>query len=125
MPVPGKGRPFAKGNPGKPKGARDRFPRGFVKSLALAVIEGNEAAIREAVKRAATNPRTVLHVLDLAAKLNREIGHGVDGSAGVTIVNVQTSVNPLALRAAASKALQRPSIDAANPGDRVPKRRPK
>jgi hypothetical protein len=79
-----------------------------MRRLALAVVEGNEAAIREALRRAATNPRTVPSVLDLAAKLNGEIGQRAEHDAGVTIINLKTSVNMLALRASTS----RPAIPA-------------
>ena len=39
-----------------------------------AVLEGNEAAIQEADRRAVLSPKTVLQCLELAAKLNREVG---------------------------------------------------
>jgi hypothetical protein len=65
--------PGASGNPkGRPRGAKDVVPK--VRALVNAVLEGNEAAIREAYRRAVLNPKTVLQCLELAAKLNREVG---------------------------------------------------
>jgi hypothetical protein len=58
--MPGRGRPFQPGdhaNPkGRPRGVKEATPRNFIKKLALAVLEGNEKAVKNAVKRAATNP---------------------------------------------------------------------
>ena len=61
------------GNPkGRPRGAKDVVPK--VRALVNAVLEGNEAAIQEAYRRAVLSPKTVLPCLELAAKLNREVG---------------------------------------------------
>jgi hypothetical protein len=97
------------------------MPRNFIKRLAFAVVEGNEQAVRDALKRAATNPNTVMRVLDLAAKLNREIGSGAEASGGTTIINLKTNVNLLALRAAGSRAAQPASVEAAAPPRRLPR----
>jgi hypothetical protein len=65
--------PGKSGNPkGRPRGAKDVVPK--VRALVNAVLEGNEAAIQEVYRRAVLNPRTVLQCLELAAKLNREVG---------------------------------------------------
>jgi hypothetical protein len=45
-----------------------------VRDLVNAVLEDNVEAVREAYRRAATNPKTVLQCLELAAKLNRSLG---------------------------------------------------
>jgi hypothetical protein len=45
-----------------------------VRALVNAVLEGNVEAVREAYRKAATSPKTVLQCLELAAKLNREVG---------------------------------------------------
>jgi len=50
-----------------------------VRDLANKVLEGNQVAAEEALRRALVNPRTVLPCLDLIAKLNREIGSGAEG----------------------------------------------
>jgi hypothetical protein len=47
-----------------------------VRELVNAVLEGHVEAIREAYRRAVTNPKHVLAGLELAAKLNREVGPG-------------------------------------------------
>jgi hypothetical protein len=56
-------------------------------------------------QRAASNPRTVLNVLEFAAKLNKEPGPASDVGAGGTVINFNTNVNMLALRAAAVRAV--------------------
>jgi Family of unknown function (DUF5681) len=64
--------PGKSGNPkGRPRGAKDVVPK--VRALVNAVLEGNEAAIQEAYRRAVLSPKTVLQCLELAAKLNREV----------------------------------------------------
>jgi uncharacterized protein DUF5681 len=57
---------------GRPRGSKDVVPK--VRALVNAVLEGNEAAVQEAYRRAVLNPKTVLQCLELAAKLNREVG---------------------------------------------------
>jgi hypothetical protein len=47
-----------------------------VRDLVNAVLGDNVAAVREAYRRAVTNPKTVLPCLELAAKLNKEVGPG-------------------------------------------------
>ena len=49
-------------------GAKGAIPR--VRGLVNAVLAENVEAVREAYRRAATNPKTVLQCLELAAKLN-------------------------------------------------------
>jgi hypothetical protein len=79
-------KPGKSGNPeGRRPGSKDVIPR--VRDLVNAVLEDNVEAVREAYRRAATNPRTVLQCLELAAKLNRELGPGAlaigpDGTDG-------------------------------------------
>jgi hypothetical protein len=79
-------KPGRSGNPaGRRPGSKDVMPR--VRDLVNAVLEDNVEAVREAYRRAATNPRTVLQCLELAAKLNREVGPGalaigLDGTDG-------------------------------------------
>jgi hypothetical protein len=68
-------KPGRSGNPaGRRPGSKDAIPR--VRDLVNAVLEDNVEAVREAYRRAATNPKTVLQCLELAAKLNRELGPG-------------------------------------------------
>lgn len=60
--------------PRRPPGSKDVIPA--VRDLVNSVKEGKDQEIRAALERVATSPRTVLAFLDLAAKLNREIGPG-------------------------------------------------
>jgi len=68
-------KPGRSGNPaGRRPGSKDVMPR--VRDLVNAVLEGNVTEIRDAYRRAVTSPKTVLPCLELAAKLNREVGPG-------------------------------------------------
>ena len=68
-------KPGRSGNPaGRRPGSKDVMPR--VRDLVNAVLEENVQAVRDAYRRAATNPKTVLQCLELAAKVNRELGPG-------------------------------------------------
>jgi len=90
---------------GRPPGVKELVPRGFVKKLVFGVITGNVEAVAEALRRAAVNPRSVISVLEHAARLNREIGsREEDGRGGATKIVINSNVNFLALRAAASRA---------------------
>jgi hypothetical protein len=74
--------PGRSGNPGgRPKGSRDLMPK--VRDLVNAVLRNNQSDAEEALRRALVNPRHVLAVVELAAKLNREIGAGT-GEGGLT-----------------------------------------
>jgi len=68
-------KPGRSGNPaGRRPGSKDVIPR--VRDLVNAVLEHNVEAIREAYRRAVTSQKTVLPCLELAAKLNKEVGPG-------------------------------------------------
>ena len=68
-------KPGRSGNPrGRRPGSKDAIPR--VRELVNAVLENNVEAIREAYRRAVTSSKTVLQGLELAAKLNKEVGPG-------------------------------------------------
>jgi hypothetical protein len=99
------GRPYERGNPRGRKGVKEAVPRGLVKRLVFAVVTENEELIRKTLERAATNPKTVLQVLELAARLNRETGPAADVGAAGTVLNFNTNVNMMALRAAAVRAV--------------------
>ena len=106
--MPGEGRRFRRGeraNPrGHPPGVKELVPRGFVKKLVFGVITGNVEQVAGALRRAAVNPRSVISVLEHAARLNKEIGGREDGKGGPTIINLTTNVNMMALKAAAARA---------------------
>jgi hypothetical protein len=112
--VPGKGRPFPAGNPGKPKGAKDRQPRGLVRRLVLELLSDphNIAAHMNALRAMAISPRTALQFSEYAARLNREIGGREDGKGGATTIIFRSNIDPMALRAAAPRTAK---VDAAGP----------
>ncbi len=88
------------GNPnGRPKGRVETIPRGYVRALVIETIEQQRPGVVKALERAATSPRTVVSVLDHAAKLNKEIGRGADGAGGATFITFNTNVNFTTTRA--------------------------
>ena len=100
--MPGKGRPFKKGlggNPhGRPKNVKELVPRGFLKRVVYEVVHDNLAGYKAALARAGTSPKTVLQFSDLFGKLNKEIGAGTEGGAGVTIIRLISNIDPEKLR---------------------------
>jgi hypothetical protein len=97
--------PGAALNPrGRPKGVKELVPRGFVKKLVLGVISSNVEQVAEALRRAAVSPRSVISVLEHAARLNREIGGGAEGAGGATTIVMRTNVDFSRLLAAAPRA---------------------
>jgi hypothetical protein len=71
--------PGRSGNPaGRPPGRPDLMPK--IRDLMNAVLQGNEEAVKAALLRAATNHRSVLSALELAARLNREVGPNSEGA---------------------------------------------
>jgi hypothetical protein len=68
------------GNPrGRPRGSRNTRPT--VRAITLAVARDEKATIEASLKRALRSPRHTLHLLELFARLNEEIGGGSDHSA--------------------------------------------
>lgn len=74
-----------------------------VRDLVNAVIAGEEAAAEEALRRALASHKTVLQVLELAAKLNREIGPGSEGASGPSLVLIGRDPTIERFRAAAAE----------------------
>jgi hypothetical protein len=76
MARPGPGRPFSKGvsgNPnGRPRGRPDARPQ--MRALLAEVIAGNEELVRASLRAALKNPKLTVSVLELYARLNRELG---------------------------------------------------
>jgi Family of unknown function (DUF5681) len=65
--------PGQSGNPrGRPKGSPHRLPT--IRAVVSAVITDNIDGIRRALSAVLTDPDTVVHGLELAARLNRELG---------------------------------------------------
>ncbi|HYE92650.1 MAG TPA: DUF5681 domain-containing protein [Terriglobales bacterium] len=99
--------PGKSANPaGRPRGIREAMPRGFVKRVVWAVMEGNLPAHMNALRQVAISPKTALAFSDHAAKLNKELGHGQEAGGGNTVINVTTNVNVLSLKAAGVRAVQ-------------------
>jgi hypothetical protein len=101
---------FRRGQSGNP-GGRPKGSRTLAFSLREIVAEaitapGMREKIIAALQQVATNRKTVLAFLELAGRLNRELGPASDDHSAerVTIV-FQSNVGPMKLRAAASCAL--------------------
>jgi hypothetical protein len=109
--------PGQSGNPGgRPLGARSRLPT--MRALVNAVIEENLDGIRGALAALLTDPGTVLHGLELAARLNRELGpprlvlgEEATEAGGLTVVMKQYVVNSAATPASAAPPSCSPEIE--------------
>jgi hypothetical protein len=87
------------GNPrGWTPGSHNVLPG--VRDLVLDFLQGREDAIEAALTRALASPRHVLALLELAARLNQEIGpHGNHGPGPVQIlINTTVPLNQLGPR---------------------------
>lgn len=73
-------KPGQPGGPGRPKGSKDRVPRGSIKAAFVEVIEADPSLISEAIRRGLQG-RNALGYLDLGAKLLKEIGSGTEAGA--------------------------------------------
>ena len=77
---------------GRPRGAKSVTPA--VRAIVDAVVTDNVDGVKEAYRKAAVNPKSVLHALELKARVNREIGNGThlevdrdaDGTVRVTLI---------------------------------------
>jgi hypothetical protein len=58
-----------------------------VKKLVFGVITDNVKQVEKALRRAAVNPKSVIAVIEAAAKLNREIGPMDAAGSAPTIIN--------------------------------------
>ena len=70
--------------PGRPKGAKDRLPRGSVKAAwdrVMATKDGHES-LDDAIRAGLKDRRQRLGFLELGARLNREIGPGTEIAGG-------------------------------------------
>jgi hypothetical protein len=95
-------KPGQSGNPGgRPKGSPNVLPS--VREIVNAVMAGHREEITDALRRAATNTRNVLAFVEMAAKLNKELGPAADG--GLTpIVLVANDMDPELYRRRAAAA---------------------
>jgi len=97
-------KPGRSGNPGgRPKGSKTYAIRELV-AQALADPATREAAIAE-FRTVLCRSKTVVTRMEFAAKVNREIGLGAGETAGNVTIIFQSNVDPMKLRAAASRAL--------------------
>jgi hypothetical protein len=86
---------FAPGRSGNPSGRRlgSKNTAPSVREIVNAVATDNVDSIKEAYRKSAVNPNSVLQALDLKARVNREVGNGqhvqleqdADGTVRVTL----------------------------------------
>ena len=100
---------FKKGcapGPGRPKGARDRVPRGSVKAAyeTFVAARGGQAKIVDAIERGIRDPRRSLGFLELYAKVLKEIGAGSDDGGAPGIILLSGGLDVRAFRQAAGRA---------------------
>jgi hypothetical protein len=86
--MPGRGRPFRPGQSGNPGGAR-AFPHKtwpLAREILHRAIRTNQAAFEQTLGEVMRTKKGALQVLELLAKLNREIGSRADQAPAVRIV---------------------------------------
>jgi len=97
------GRPFAKGksgNPrGRPPGIKEPVPRNTVLAAWNAVV-GRDRKLVEKVISAGLRlpPSKALPFVELGARLNKELGAGIDSGGAPVIINWNSNVDPMKLR---------------------------
>ena len=86
--MPGRGRPFRPGQSGNPGGAR-AFPHKtwpLARDILHKTILANQAAFEQKLSEVMLTKKGALQILELLAKLNREIGSRADEAPAVRIV---------------------------------------
>jgi hypothetical protein len=86
--MPGRGRPFRPGQSGNPGGGRG-FPHKtwpLAREILHRAIRTNQAAFEQKLVEVMLTKKGALQVLELLAKLNREIGSRADKAPAVRIV---------------------------------------
>ena len=86
--MPGRGRPFRPGQSGNPGGAR-AFPHKtwpLARDILHKTILANQAAFEQKLSEVMLTKKGALQILELLAKLNREIGSRADECPAVRIV---------------------------------------
>jgi hypothetical protein len=112
-------RPGASGNPrGRPLGSPNRSRLPTIRSLMHELIADNLDGIRTALAAVLTDPDTVLHGLELAARLNRELGpprlvlgEEAAEAGGLTVVLKQYVIGPVAAPASVAPPSHSPEIE--------------
>jgi hypothetical protein len=83
--------PGQSGNPtGRVRGSHNVVPA--VRDLVLAVARAEEATVEASLVRAIRSPRHVIALLELAARLNRELGPHGDQDPGLVQIRINTTV---------------------------------
>jgi hypothetical protein len=86
--MPGRGRPFRPGQSGNPAGgrklARHTWPR--ARDILHKLVLTNQSEFEQTLTEVMLTKKGALQVLELLAKLNREIGSRADEAPGVRIV---------------------------------------
>jgi hypothetical protein len=86
--IPGRGRPFRQGQSGNPGGAR-AFPHKtwpLARDILHKTVLANQAPFEQKLGEVMLTKKGALQVLELLAKLNREIGSRADEGPAVRIV---------------------------------------
>jgi hypothetical protein len=112
-------RPGVSGNPrGRPLGSLNHNRLPTIRSLMHEVIHDNLDGIRTALTAVLTDPETVLHGLDLAARLNRELGpprlvlgEEATEAGGLTVVMKQYVIGSAAAPTSAAPPSRSPEIE--------------
>lgn len=92
-------KPGKSGNPkGKPKGAKDRMPRGLLKQAIAVVMAGEPKLIEDVIRRNLKDRKKDLQAVELIGKVTKEIGPTDAASAlKPTVIIIKTNVNLMAL----------------------------
>jgi hypothetical protein len=94
---------FKKGcapGPGRPKGFKDRLPRGSLKAVVQELIEKHRGhnTMLTALKASLGDKKQRLWALELIGKVGKEIGSGAEVMAPTVDVYLQSNVEPQKLR---------------------------
>jgi hypothetical protein len=88
---------------------KEEAVRGLVRRLVIEVVQEGQATARATLRRMLKDPRTAVQVLELAAKLNGEIGRDAQSPTDRPVrINVITNVDFNKLRDERAMARIRP-----------------
>ena len=108
------GRPFTKGksgNPrGRPPGIKEPVPRNTVLAAWNAVVGRDRKLVEKVISAGLRLPASkALPFVELGARLNKELGAGIDSGMLPVIINFHSNVDPMKLR-------RRPEVDTPEDG---------
>jgi hypothetical protein len=108
--MPGRGRPFPPGQSGNPAGGRKlaRHTWPLARDILHKTILANQAEVEQKLTEVILTKKGALQLLELLAKLNREIGPRSDEAPGVRIV-IGGNIPLEGMRAATPPALSVPT----------------